>query len=252
MGSAVKDAVLRLMVGVLGLICFWLAAAHLAGAQLVPGPGATLRDLADLLATAHGWETILITFARGVGGVVLAVLAGVALGVPCGLYRPLRDILMPPVAALQGCPIIIWITLLMIWVGIGSVVPLAAIFVAAFPALFVNVMHGVAAIDRELFVLARVYQVGRLRTLRQIVLPGMAPAFLAGLSFSVGIAWKVAATAEFIASSSGIGSEIYWAYRNLDLPRLFSWAVVLIVLGIGLEALLLRPLRGRIFEAGES
>jgi NitT/TauT family transport system permease protein len=131
----------------------------------------------------------------------------------------------------------------MVWVGIGSLVPVAAIFVATFPVLFLNTAEGVSALDRRLFLMARLYHVPRRRVLRRIIVPGIYAYLLAGFSFALGICWKVTATAEFIGSSSGIGSEIYWSFRYLDMPRLFAWAVVLVTFGVVLERLIIRPMR---------
>jgi len=44
-------------------------------------------------------------------------------------------------------------------------------------------------------------------------------------------------------NTRGIGARIYWSYRMLQMPELFSWALVLIGLGLGLEFTLIRRLR---------
>jgi NitT/TauT family transport system permease protein len=107
------------------------------------------------------------------------------------------------------------------------------------------VAQSVAALDRRLLMTARIFRVGKRRILKDLILPGIYPYVLAGLSYALGSGWKIAAVAEFLSSSKGIGARIYWSYRMLEMPELFSWALVLIGLGVGLEFTLIRWLRRR-------
>jgi NitT/TauT family transport system permease protein len=237
---------MKACVSIVVLLLFWSAISWLAGPALVPSPIETGRDMLALLGDAASWRHMLITFFRGVVGLALAVVIAFVAGVPCGLSKPTMNAIAPAVSAIQACPAIVWISLLMVWVGIGSVVPIAAIALSAFPVMFLNVAQGVAALDPRLFAMARVFKIPKVRVLRQIVLGGISSYALAGFSYALGICWKVTATAEFIGSSSGIGSQIYWSYRFLNMPRLFCWAILLIALGTSLEVGLIRPLRRRV------
>jgi NitT/TauT family transport system permease protein len=231
---------------IVALFLVWFAISWLAGPALVPSPIETGRELARLLGQPSNWRHMLITFFRGAAGLSLAMMIALALGVPCGLSKGAMNVLAPLVSAIQACPAIIWISLLMVWAGMGSIVPISAIVLSTFPVMFLNVAQGIAAIDPRLFVMTRVFKVPKGRVLRQIVLAGISPYVLAGFSYALGIAWKVTATAEFIGSASGIGSQIYWSYRFLDMPKLFCWAILLIALGTSLEIGLIRPLRRRV------
>ncbi len=239
-------------VSILLAVVLWAVVSWLAGPALFPSPWETAGAMARLLATAESWKHILITFFRGTAGLFLALAAAFLIGIPCGLNRTAMNLLSPLIAVMQACPVIVWVSLLMVWVGVGSMVPIAAIWASVFPVLFLNVAQGVAALDERLFVMARVYRVGRWRMLRQLILPGISAPVVAGFSYALGVCWKVTATAEFIGSSSGIGSRIYWSYRFLDMPQLFCWALILIAFGLALEAGWVRPLRDRVRNAKKS
>jgi NitT/TauT family transport system permease protein len=237
---------MRRLPPILLVLAFWTLMSWIAGSALVPTPWETVQEMVALLGQGQSWRHILITFFRGTAGLSLAGALALLIGIPCGLSRRAMDILSPVVFAIQACPAIIWIALLMVWVGIGSLVPVAAIAVSTFPALFLNVAQGVASLDRRLFVMAGVYRVSPRRILRRIILPGISSHALAGFSYALGVCWKVTATAEFIGSASGVGAQIYWAYRFLDMPRLFCWAIILIGFGVLLEIRLIQPLRRRV------
>jgi NitT/TauT family transport system permease protein len=148
------------------------------------------------------------------------------------------------VAALQACPPVLWISLLLVWAGQGNSVPLGVVFATVFPLLFANIAQGAASLDQRLLDMAKVHTVGRLKIIRHILWPGVYPYFIAGLSYALGACWKITAVAEFLGSSDGMGSRLYWSYRMLELPQLFSWALLLIIMGTFLEILVVRPLRG--------
>jgi NitT/TauT family transport system permease protein len=237
---------MKALLSIAVLLLCWSVISWLVGHALVPSPIETGRELTSLLVDPSSWRHMLITFFRGATGLALAVVVAFFSGVPCGLSKRAMNVLAPAVSAIQACPAIIWISLLMVWVGIGSIVPIAAIALSAFPVMFLNVAQGVAALDSRLFVMVRVFKVPKVRVLRQLVLAGISSYALAGFSYALGICWKVTATAEFIGSASGIGSQIYWSYRFLNMPRLFCWAILLIALGMSLEIGLIRPLRRRV------
>ena len=225
------------------IFAVWQSLSLFFGSQLVPGPSSVGREMVRLLARADGWEHVFITVFRGATGVALSFLGALALGIPCGLGKKFMDIVSPLVAASQGCPPIIWISLLMVWVGMSSMVPIAVIVVSLFPVLFFNVAQGVASLDSGLFAMARTYRAGRARILKDILLPGIRPYLLSSLSYSLGVAWKVTATAEFFGSPAGIGSRLYWSYRYLDMPQLFCWAAILVAMGFSIETFVIDPLR---------
>jgi NitT/TauT family transport system permease protein len=234
---------MRRVASVLCMLACWFALAAYANSTLLPSPWAVAKEMGRLITEQGAYRHLLISFFRGVTGLALALIFGILAGVFCGLKKTRMEIISPLVSALQGCPTIVWVSLLMVWVGIGSVVPIVAIAVATFPVIFLNVAHGVSALDKRLLVMSRLYHAGPMRTLRDIVFPGISSYLLAGFAFSASICWKVASTAEFIGSESGVGSQIYWAYHDLNIPRLFCWALILIVFALALDAWLIKPLQ---------
>lgn len=228
--------------GLILLMVWWLATLSF-GQALAPSPGRTFAALLVILGDIEAWKNIAATLFRGLAGLLISMAAALLLGIPAGLSKKTMGLVSPLVAALQSCPPVLWISLLMVWVGSGDAVPLGVVFASLLPPLFANVAQGVAAIDQRLLDMARVYELGRWRTLLKIVLPGLYPFLLASLSFVVGICWKVTAVAEFFGAPDGIGSRIYWSYRMLEMPQMFAWALILVLLGLALEVWIIQPLR---------
>ncbi len=228
----------------MAMLCMaWTGLSFFFGTALVPSPWETATCLARMAMTADMWENTAVTVSRGATAILVTLVLALVFGIMAGLSRTIMSLLSPLVAVLQATPPILWITLLMVWAGAGNAVPILVVTASVFPPLFLNVAQSVAALDRRLLMTAKIYRVKKYRILKDIILPGIYPYVLAGLTYALGSGWKIAAVAEFLGSSRGIGAQIYWSYRMLQMPELFSWALVLIGLGIGLEFTLIRSLR---------
>jgi ABC-type nitrate/sulfonate/bicarbonate transport system permease component len=218
-------------------------ASLLLGPELFPPPGATLEALWKLAAGGGLFRELGLTCARGAAGIALANACGVGLGLAAGVIPGALRLTAPLVAALQACPPVVWISLVMVWAGTGSLVPVATVFAATVPFVFSTTAQGALGLDPRTFALSRLYAVPRLRLLRRFVLPGVLPYWLAGFSTVLAAGWKAAAVAEFLGSPHGIGARIYWSFRKMNMEELNAWALTLILLGVILECAVVSPLR---------
>ncbi len=218
-------------------------ATWLLGPVLAPPPEEVLKTLGALLRGGELSRELGLTVLRSLAGLALAALAGSGLGFAAGLSPALMRLVTPLTAAVQTCPPVVWISLLMVWVGTGSTVPVAVVFATTAPVIFSNTAHGVMAADTRLRAMSALYSVPLPRRVRRLFIPSVRPYWLSGFSISLATAWKTAAVAEFFGSHRGVGAKIYWSYRNLAMPELFAWALALVILGVTLECGLITPLR---------
>lgn len=223
----------------------WLA-GRLLGPELAPPPDAILAALWEIFRSGEAFRELSVTVARALAGLLLANLAGLLLGLAAGFTPGALRLVSPLIAALQSCPPVVWISLVMVWAGTGSPVPVATVFAAAFPFVFSAAAQGVMGLDRRVFAMSRLYGVPKTRILRRYVLPGVLPYWLAAFSSVLASGWKAAAVAEFLGSHDGIGAKIFWSYRNLNMDELNAWALALVILGVALECGLIMPLRKKV------
>ncbi len=232
------------------LIVLWTAASIAFGEALVPSFAGTTGCLFGMVATREFWEHVSVTLFRAVAALAMTVILALATGIAAGRAKRLMDLVSPLVAFLQATPPILWVTLVMVWAGTGNVVPVAVVFASLFPPMFLCVSMAAASLDPRLFAMAKLYRVGKWRVVRDLILPGIFPHFLAGLSFALGSGLKVAAVAEFLGADRGIGARIYWAYRMMEMETLFAWALVLVGIGGVTDLFFIRPLRAKAGETG--
>ena len=243
---------MKWLLSIISLLLLWHVAAILAASPLLPSPIATGYELVSILSSTNNLYHILLTFIRGLAGLLLAFIFALIVGIPCGYSPKLLESISPLVAIIQACPTIIWFSFLMLFVSGGTISAIVCVLVAVFPAMFHNIAQGIASLDRRLFHMASLYHVPFRRVLGQIVLPGIAPHLLSSLAFALGVTWKVTSTAEFIGAGSGVGSKIFWAFRLLNIEALFCWAIILIVIGIFVDTVVVRALRKKVSAMKEA
>ena len=219
------------LLGFLLFLAFWQVLSSFYSPVILPPPRDVARAFFALVSSGQLAEHARYSVWRGLSGFGLAVAAGLPAGLLTGLSPAAAVLLRPAVVVLQVVPLISWLLLAMIWLGFGRV-PTFIVFVTTLPLIIINTAAGVAAIDRQLVQMARVFKVPPARVLAQVYLPQVAPYVLAGMSAALGVTWKAVAMAEFMSVQKGIGSGMAVARINLDTASLFAWTVFLVVLGL--------------------
>jgi NitT/TauT family transport system permease protein len=79
---------------------------------------------------------------------------------------------------------------------------------------------------------------------RYVTLPQVLPHFFASASIALGFAWKAVITAEILALPKlGIGRQMQFHKIHIEIPELFAWTLLVIILSVILEYIIKRLLR---------
>jgi len=228
------------------LVTLWSAGWIFAGDVLVPSPHSVLFRLISIMTDGESLGNIAATVFRGVFSLIITYAVSLPLGILCGLNKKIMESISPVVTLSQSCPPVIWIALLMIWTGLGNTVPIAVAILTIMPVVFFSTASAVSSIDRDLYSVTKVYRIKKTGIFTGIIIPAILPSLTGSISYSLGVVWKVVATAEFFGSADGIGARLYWSFRMLDIPGLFAWALVIIIIGFLIDTVLIRVIRERI------
>jgi len=171
-------------------------------------------------------------------GFVIAVLAGIALGVPLGLSRWARLWAMPHIEYWRAIPppALLPISIVLLH-SIGNVQKVSFIaFFCLFPILL-NTIDGVRGIDPTLVETARSYGVGTLERIRRIVLPAALPQITAGMRNSLSLAVIMMVLSEYFSSTSGVGYVLLISKNTFQLAPMWAAIVLIGLLGYLLNVL---------------
>ncbi len=138
-------------------------------------------------------------------GFVIGAAAGTVLGALCGASVFARAILDPTVQALRSVPSLAWVPLFILWFGIFETSKITLIAVGVFFPVYLNLMSGIANVDRKLIEVGEVHGYSRVRRLIRIQIPAALPSYVVGLRSGLGLGWMFVSAAELLGASSGLG-----------------------------------------------
>ncbi len=191
--------------------------------------------LSQQLSDPQFWSDFSASLLRDAQGTGVGILLGLPAGLALGRSALVRGLFVPVLDATKAIPIFTWVPLLSVWVGSGEEGKVTFIALAAALPVVFSTLEGVFSIQPRYLELARLLCLGRLVTLRRVVLPGAMPGILRGVHLALLYGWLATIGAEYLfEAGGGIGSNIMGArelYR-LDL-------VVVDMIAIGLVGVLL-------------
>lgn len=114
--------------------------------------------------------------------------------------------------------------------------------VACFPFVTISLRQGLAAMGHQLADMASVYRFGTVRSVRHVLLPHLMPYAMSSVRNEYAHAWRVVVLAEIFAVNSGVGHRFTQAFDRFLIDELVLWLITFILLLLGSEYLVLRPL----------
>jgi ABC-type nitrate/sulfonate/bicarbonate transport system permease component len=168
-------------------------------------------------------------------GYLLACIAGIALGVPIGVYRPLRCAVEPVLEFFRAVPPVAMIPVLIVSMGFGDAMKVTIIAAGAVWPILLNTVEGVKAIDPVLDDTCRVYKVTGLARFRHLVIPSASPQIIVGMRLGLSIGIVLMVISEMFAALDGLGAAIIYFQRSYEIAAMWSGVLMLGVFGFTLS-----------------
>lgn len=228
------------VVGILLALVIWavltdvLAAPGSMIAQFSPFEAAS--SLAGMLASGALLDHAAASVWRLVGGLALAVIVGVLIGLAIGASRLVELTSRPVVMFLRMVSPLSWAPVAIGLFGVGDSPVIALVFATAVWPVVLSTADGVRRIDPQHLRVARLLDASRLEQVRTVVWPSIQPALLAGVRLALGIGWVVLVPAEMLGVTSGLGYEILNAKDQLDYGAVAALIIVIGTLGYAIDA----------------
>ncbi len=210
----------------------------------IPTPGAVAQRGYELLVNAFdrtnpnnlgiAWH-LLYSMGRVLLGYVLAVIVAVPMGFALGLLPPLYRTLNPFIQVLRPISPLAWMPLALYAFRDSSISTIFIIFICAIWPMLINTAAGAANVRHEWLNVSRVFGLGPLEHITQIILPASVPMIMTGMRISIGIAWFVIVAAEMVGAQSGIGYFIWNEWNNLQIASMIVAIVLIGLVGLGLD-----------------
>lgn len=215
--------------------------------SVLPAPEAVLRAGTDLAATGDLQRYLLTSLRRIAQGFALGAATGLVLGFTVGMSKPAEVLLDRSLQMVRTIPHLALVPLMIAWFGIGEEPKILLVALGTFFPVYLNTVTGIRGVDPKLLQLGRSYGLGRWALVRDIAVPGALPTILAGIRYSLGVAWMTLVVAETISAGDGIGYLAQDARQMLRTDQIVL-AVVLYALAGLLADLLTRLIERRVLR----
>jgi NitT/TauT family transport system permease protein len=223
---------------VAAFLALWEISArfHLVPGQFFFPPFSTVaQELFHLIVNGVLVEHFLKSLIRVLIGFFTGASVGIVLGVLMGWNEVTHRVFHPVFSLLYPIPALGWLPILMLWLGIGELLPITIVFIASFFPVLYNTITGIKGVPRDLIRAAEILGASRLKIFRTVIFPLALPNIFTGLRLEAGIAWRVIIAAEMVAIPTGIGALLMRAESLIRIDMIIVCLMVLSVMCLSFE-----------------
>jgi sulfonate transport system permease protein len=208
--------------------------------SILPAPSSLVDTLKGLVGSGKLQDHLIVSLGRVLKGFAAGAISGIAIGSIMGLSKTMNRVLGSLVGILRPIPMIAWIPLLILWMGIDESSKVTVIVIGSFWPILINTIHGIQTVDNKLLEVATILEKNKWEVITKVVFPAALPSIFTGIRLGMGSAWTCVVAAEMIAASKGIGYMITYA-RELSQPDVMLVGVFSIgIIGLLIDTVIIR------------
>jgi NitT/TauT family transport system permease protein len=189
-------------------------------------PSRIFGALWQMFASGAIWAPLGVSAAAFAIGLAVAIVVGLPLGVLLGRSKTLNAMFDPFVTAFNATPRLVFLPLLMLWLGIGMWSKIAIVFLGAVFPLLINTHEGVRNADKVLINVVRSFGATEWDVARLVVIPNSLPFIVVGLRLAIGRAILGVVVAEFFGAQAGLGVIMVRAASSFNVDVVFAGLIV--------------------------
>lgn len=184
-----KENLIKILFYVLLIVIWQVLSLRIGIPLLLPSPMSTLKAFVSSLFDQKIMMNVGITFGRVIKGWLIALAIGVPLGLAMGLSKTFNFVFGGLIHSLRQVPMMAWVPLTIIWLGIGDGPTLFMIAINGLFQIILNTTSGVSGISRDYYNAAKSMGAGKMSIFKNVVLPGALPDILVGARLAIGSGW---------------------------------------------------------------
>ncbi|NBE80632.1 ABC transporter permease [Micromonospora rubida] len=205
----------------------------------LPGPATVGQELLRQVSGPQLWEGMATTLRRAALGYLFSVGVGLLLGLAVARSRVLRAAIGSMITALQTMPSIAWFPLAILLFELSEKAIFFVVVLGAAPSIANGVISGVDYVPPLLLRAGRNLGARGLNLYRYVIAPAALPAIVAGLKQGWAFSWRSLMAGELIVvgiSQTSLGAQLTYSRELSDAPWLLSTMIVILVVGLVVDA----------------
>ena len=221
------------------------------GSVLLVGTGGALGAMGRYGLSLLPWRgefPLLTLLTNLLGAVLIGFIAASVVAVPLGLFMALNKyvnaIVKPLFDLFKPMPPIAWVSIAILWFGIGEKYKYFLIFIAAFVPFTLNAFAGASHVDKQLVGAARMLGASKSQLFFEIVVPAAVPSIFSGAQVALSNSWMTMLAAEMVCATEGVGWIIIAGQSVNDMTQMIAGMLAIGIVGL-LLAIGMRKLEER-------
>jgi len=213
------------------LLLLWTLATTVWGVSriLLPNPLDVWHQFVAVVSSGAFVPDLEVTLGELAAAFAISTTLGVSLGYWISRSHYLIKVFEPLLAAIYAIPIILFLPLYVLMLGLGPNSKIALGATISFFPIVLSTIAGFGHVDRRFVTAARSMGANDLQLFRYVLLPAALPVILAGLRMGFTVALLSVIASETIASFAGLGHRIVDLAENMETPRMFAYIVFVIL-----------------------
>lgn len=191
--------------------------------------------------SVKNYNQILLSLIRHIELVGIAILAGILIAVPLGVFLTRYKRIAPPVLALAGTiqtiPGLVMMGFALILIGIGIFPAVVVLTLYAILPILRNTYTGITEVDKSYKEASKGIGMTTMQTLFQVEIPIALPTIIGGIRLSVVyiVSW---ATLAGLIGAGGLGDLIWTGLSTYNTNYIFAGAIPSAILAFVLNGLI--------------
>jgi len=203
---------------------------------IVPSPHIVLQRLIQDI-DFFAWH-MTITLLEALTGLAIGSIIAITSATFMAHSKFLEKTLFPIALIVKVTPIIAIAPLLVIWFGFGFGPKISIAALITFFPVLVNTLTGLRSVNPNSLDFFRSINASKKEIFFHLRVPSCLPYLFAAFRIAVPLSVIGAVVGEFFTGSVGLGSIIFIAHHNLDMPTAFSSIFILALISISLNFLI--------------
>ncbi|GAA4545353.1 ABC transporter permease [Pseudonocardia xishanensis] len=218
----------------------------------LPSPAAVWASFLSIVADGSIGAILWTSVSRAFLGFLIALVIATPLGLLVAKVKVVRSAIGPLLSGLQSLPSVAWVPAAVLWFGLTDATIYFVVLLGSVPSIANGLVAGIEQIPPILPRVGRVLGARGLASARHVLLPAALPGYLAGCKQGWAFSWRSLMAAEIIAAGPALGIGLGAYLKNgsdyNDIAGVFSAVLLILVVGIGIELLVFRPLERRVLQ----
>src|SRR5882757_2232944 len=219
----------------------------------IPASIVVWDSFAQILASGEVWSVLWTSISRAFLGFLVALVLATPLGLLVARVQVVRSAIGPLLHGLQSLPSVAWVPAAVLWFGLTDSTIYFVVLLGSIPSIANGLVAGIEQIPPILPRVGQVLGARGLSSARHILLPAALPGYLAGCKQGWAFSWRSLMAAEIIAAGPllgvGLGAFLKRGSDLNDMPTVIAAIFLILIVGIGIELLIFRPVERRVLRA---